>query len=223
MSEIIGPLRCHFVILGKDAEGNPAFKKPTLNCPMKHFIQKALYVLMFLVPFYAIAQHGCRLGGEKEFVDLLKKDLDQIQRIEGDFRRASDARNTTITNLPVQFHLVRSSTGQTSVANATFNQAITILNQYFVNAGLSFYQCSSIKYIDDNSFVNFFANQQNALMARSFVKNVINIYCVPSIEGGGVGGYTYLPGPFSPDLIAHLYYPYPRNGPLLWSFALPWL
>lgn len=156
---------------------------------------------MLLFPLSTFAQIGCRLSGEKEFVELLKRDLNKIQRMEGDFRRALDGQNTTLTNLPVQFHLVRTSTGQTNVTEATLERSITILNQYFSNAGLSFFQCSRVKYIDDNNFVNFYVSQQSALMARSFVKNVINVYCVPSIEGGSVGGYTYLPGPFSPDLI----------------------
>lgn len=168
---------------------------------MKPFFQNALLVLMLLLPLSTFAQIGCRVSGEKEYVDLLRRDFDRIQRMEGDFRRASDAKSTTLTSLPVQFHLVRSSTGQTDVTDATLERSITIMNEYFANAGLSFYQCSRVKYIDDNNFRNFFISQQSALMARSFVKNVINIYCMPSIEGGSVGGYTYLPGPFSPDLI----------------------
>lgn len=168
---------------------------------MKHFFPKALFVLMLLLPYTMFSQEGCRVGGEKEFVDLLRRDFDKIRRMEGDFVRASDAKSTTLTNLPVQFHLVRSSTGQTTFAESNLDRSITILNQYFANAGLSFYQCSRVKYIDDNNLQDFYVSKQSTLLARSFVKNVINIYCVPSIEGGMVGGYTYLPGPFSPDLI----------------------
>ena len=100
---------------------------------MKPFFQNALFVLMLVLPLSAFAQFGCRLSGEKEYVELLKRDLDKIHRMEGDFRRALDGQTTTLTNLPVQFHLVRTSTGQSNVTEATLERSITIMNQYFSN------------------------------------------------------------------------------------------
>jgi hypothetical protein len=169
---------------------------------MKHLSTKALAMLMLLLPFASFSQGaGCRLGGEKEFIELMKKNLDTLRQMEGTFRRVYDAKNTTLVNLPIQFHVVRNSTGQTGVTNSTLERSVVILNEYFANAGLRFFQCAAVKYIDDNNLHNFFISQQSSLVARSYVANVVNIYCVNTIEGGGVGGYTFLPGSRQPDLI----------------------
>ncbi|MFZ4427818.1 MAG: GEVED domain-containing protein [Saprospiraceae bacterium] len=169
---------------------------------MKPLFKTALALLVSLLPLASFSQDiGCRLGGEKEYIELLKRSMDTLRQMEGAFRRVYDAKNTTLVNLPVQFHVVRSATGQTDVTNSTLERAVVVLNEYFANAGLRFFQCASVKYIDDNTLRNFFISQQSALVARSYVANVVNIYCVPTIEGGGVGGYTYLPGSRQPDLI----------------------
>lgn len=68
------------------------------------------------------------------------------------------------------------------------NQAVVIINNYFQYAGLQFFQCSEPKFIDDSNLANFFISQQKNLVAKSYVDGVINIYCVNTIEGGGVGG-----------------------------------
>ncbi len=166
---------------------------------MKHTV----YTLLFgLIPFLLIAQEpACGTQGGELFAQQLLKDLDLLRQHEARFAGDPGVRTTTSASLPVQFHVVRTSGGGSSLTQGTLNQAVVILNNYFQYAGIQFFQCAAPIYIDDSNLTDFFISQQKQLVARSFVKNVINIYCVNSIEGGGVGGYTYLPGTGQPDLI----------------------
>ncbi|MBK7477439.1 MAG: hypothetical protein IPI11_16090 [Haliscomenobacter sp.] len=167
---------------------------------MKHVLLQLL--LLFLLIFTGNAQEpGCGTQGGEAFAQQLLKDLDHLRVYEAQFLEAPGIRTTTSASLPVQFHVVRTTGGSTSLTQGTLNQAMIILNNYFQYANIQFFQCAAPKYIDDTNLASYYISQQKELVAKSFVKNVINIYCVNTIEGGGVGGYTYLPGSGQPDLI----------------------
>ncbi len=174
--------------------------KKTTYHPMKHFIC-AFWMALFLVPLPMMAQEpGCGTIGGEAFGQKMQQDLDRLREHEARFLDEFGLR-TASASLPVQFHIVRTSSGGTSLSLGNVNQAVVIMNNYFQYAGLQFFQCSEPKFIDDSNLTNFFISQQKNLVAKSYVDGVINIYCVNTIEGGGVGGYTYLPGSGQPDLI----------------------
>ena len=166
---------------------------------MKHFFYA---ILVFIFPLFLGAQEPvCGAQGEAAFAQQLFKNLDLIRSLESRFLGDLSLRTTTSASLPVQFHIIRTTSGGTSVTQGTLNQAMVIMNNYFQYAGIQFFQCAAPAFIDDSNLTDYYISQQKQLVARSFTKNVINIYCVNTIEGGGVGGYTYLPGTGQPDLI----------------------
>jgi hypothetical protein len=142
----------------------------------------------------------CGVLGQSAYMLRYRQQLDSTQAIENEFAR-TPATALVTTQLPVQFHIVRSSNGSSSFNTAILETAVNNMNAFFVNAGLSFVQCAAPRFIDDSNFLNFRIDQQAQMVAKSYVNNVINIYCVATIEGGFVAGYTYLPGSGEPDII----------------------
>ncbi|MBK8043775.1 MAG: hypothetical protein IPK21_14630 [Haliscomenobacter sp.] len=158
--------------------------KKTTYHPMKHFIC-AFWMALFLVPLPLLAQEpGCGTLGGEAFGQKMRQDLDRLREHEARFLDEFGLR-TASASLPVQFHIVRTSSGGTSLSLGNVNQAVVIMNNYFQYAGLQFFQCSEPKFIDDSNLANFFISQQKNLVAKSYVDGVINIYCVNTIEGVG--------------------------------------
>ncbi len=117
---------------------------------MKHTV----YTLLFgLIPFLLIAQEpACGTQGGELFAQQLLKDLDLLRQHEARFAGDPGVRTTTSASLPVQFHVVRTSGGGSSLTQGTLNQAVVILNNYFQYAGIQFFQCAAPIYIDDVPF-----------------------------------------------------------------------
>lgn len=166
---------------------------------MKHYT--LLFCLLMAGAVALSAQEPvCGVLGQSAYMVRYRQQLDSIRALENEFAR-TPATALVPTQLPVQFHVVRTSTGASSFNTALLETALNNMNAFFVNAGLSFFQCAAPRFIDDSNFLNFMVDQQAQMVAKSYVQNVINIYCVATIEGGFVAGYTYLPGSGEPDII----------------------
>lgn len=166
---------------------------------MKHYM-----LLLCLLAAGTIALSAqepvCGVLGQSAYMVRYRLQLDSTRAIENEFAR-TPATALVTTQLPVQFHIVRASNGSSSFNTAILEAAVNNMNGFFVNAGLSFFQCAAPRFIDDSNFLNFQISQQAQMVAKSYVDKVINIYCVATIEGGFVAGYTYLPGSGEPDII----------------------
>lgn len=167
---------------------------------MKHYV---LLILMVALAWRSAlyAQESCGTQGYEQFVSRMHLDEPVLRQLERSFADHVIARTLQLVDVPVQFHIVRSTAGQSPVTDATIAQAMASMNGYFQNAGLRFFQCAAPKFINDNIFLNYSIGQQSQLVAKSYVEKVVNIYCVGTIEGGTIAGYTYLPGSGQPDII----------------------
>jgi len=71
------------------------------------------------------------------------------------------------------------------------------MNSIYIDAGIEFFLCDGIDYINSDEFYNYTISQETALTSTNNVNGVINIYFTDSIEndsGGGLCGYAYFPG-----------------------------
>lgn len=73
------------------------------------------------------------------------------------------------------------------------------VNARYAPANMQFYPCAPAHYIDDTDLYDFSFSEEPLLCNPNDVPNVLNIYYVNSIGGGGVCGYAYFPP--SPDRI----------------------
>lgn len=111
-------------------------------------------------------------------------------------------RNSQTMLFPVKHHIVRKSDGTGGIADADVINQINILNNYFINANIQFYQCGPINYIDDDQYYDFENSEEAALTSANNVQDVINVYYCNSVTGSSgspVCGYAYFPG--GPDVI----------------------
>lgn len=103
---------------------------------------------------------------------------------------------------PIKHHVIRRSDGTGAVADADVTNQITILNNYYINANIQFYQCGPINYIDNDDWYDFNSTDDEAnLTAAHHETDVINVYYAGSVASGGtaVCGYAYFPG--GPDVV----------------------
>jgi len=120
--------------------------------------------------------------------------LNQTRTLRQDFDRA--AQRILPLSLPVQHHIVRQSDSTGGLNPSSLTGIMASLNSYYQNAGVQFYECASVHYIDIDSFYDFNETQESALASANDVANVINIYHFNSLtseSGGSLCGYAYFP------------------------------
>lgn len=115
----------------------------------------------------------------------------------------SGQRNSVLDTVPIQVHVVRTSSGTGGITVSDLTAAFNIVNNYYANANMYFKYCNAINYINSNTYYDFDASDEAALRAAHNVSNVINIYFFNSItsgSGSSLCGYAYFAG--GPDFIA---------------------
>ncbi|MBV6644862.1 MAG: hypothetical protein KI790_05415, partial [Cyclobacteriaceae bacterium] len=119
-----------------------------------------------------------------------------------DHSRARLEQVAEISNVAITVHLVRRSDGTGGLTASQLGDALDNVNDFYANAGLSFFILGEINYIDNSTYYNFITSQETALGAANDVANTINIYFVNSVgdgEGASFCGYAYFPN--GPDRI----------------------
>ncbi len=104
---------------------------------------------------------------------------------------------TTLTSLPIKAHIVRKSDGSGGLTESQLNNAIATMNSYYSNAGLEFFLCDGINYINNSNFYELESNEESSLTSANNINNVINIYFLDKIynsSGSSLCGYAYYPG-----------------------------
>lgn len=152
-------------------------------------ISLLLIGLMFLVESLS-AQFACGTTDEyhpeidEHKLSIIKKQLSE----------------KTIVNdsVAVTFHIVNNAVNIEIVLNE-----ITLLNNYFSRAGITFFACGSPRYIEGGS--SFSYNEGDLLNQRNHVFNTVNVYYVRQVQdnaGNDLCGYAYLPGLAAQDRYA---------------------
>ncbi len=106
--------------------------------------------------------------------------------------------STAISAVPIKAHVIRTTSGSGGLPSIALYQAIAAMNSIYVNAGIEFFLCDGINYIDSDEFYNFETDQEGALTITNNITGVINIYFTNSIvntaSDNALCGYAYFPG-----------------------------
>ncbi|MBL4623872.1 MAG: zinc-dependent metalloprotease [Flavobacteriales bacterium] len=157
-----------------------------------------LYILLGFFPSTLFAQQqeecGTTRSAEDEaaignFISEYRSGQLAIQRDYGD------------SMVPVKFHIVATSTGTGGIDSADVFNELDSINSHYKAAGIVFYHCDNIDYINSNEYVNFEKIVSETLCDSLDLANVINIYFVPLLykinsSGSTVNlcGYAYTSG-----------------------------
>jgi len=111
------------------------------------------------------------------------------------FMFQSIASHKQITSVPVVPHIIRRSDGTGGITATDVLKEIDSVNFFYANAGIQFFVCGNIEFIDDDQYYTFYSYDENSLGNSYDVPNVINIYFADRVYSGSsaVCGYSHFP------------------------------
>ena len=148
---------------------------------------KKLLLILLYFPIFGYGQDDCGTIPTQQQIDYLNQTRND---------RKNWNQSKSILLIPIQNHVVRESdsTGGLTVVDISF--VMNMLNTYYINSNIQFYECDSINYINSSSYYDFDANDEGVFCSPNDIQNVINIYyfnSVTSSSGSGLCGYAYFP------------------------------
>ena len=150
-------------------------------------MRKYIFILLF-APFFSFSQtQECATVPTQSQIDYLTQTRSARENWDGP---------EMIISLPVQHHIVRETNGTGGLDPNDIPIIMGIMNTYYANANISFFDCGTINYIDNSSYYNFNQSQESSVCGANDVTNVINIYYFNSVSSGSSSlcGYAYFPG-----------------------------
>jgi len=160
----------------------------------------SLYILFCFFTNGLIAQNEecgfTHTPENRKYYDSIKE---EIKIFENQFldNRFSARSSTALSSIPIKAHIIRTTSGSGGLTTIQLDQAINVMNGIYVDAGIEFFLCDAVNYINSDEFYNYTTTQESALTSTNNVNGVINIYFTDSIEndsGNGLCGYAYFPG-----------------------------
>lgn len=156
----------------------------------------ALFALTF---GYSQDNSSCGFIPTEENIKYFNSIKSKTQELEQEFlqNRQFNRFSNNLSSIPIKAHIIRSDNGTGGLSESQLNQAIATMNEFYANAGLQFFVCSAINYIDNSNFYNFEMSTESSLTSANNVDDVINIYFANSIvntQGNNLCGYAYYPG-----------------------------
>ena len=150
-----------------------------------------LVLLLSVLVFPTWAQHEvepCLTEPTLEQINYLTETREARQKFELSLMKS------TVT-IPVQHHIVRRSDGTGGLASSYITTIMNQLNSYYANSNLTFSECASVNYIDDDNYYDFTTSQESSIAAANDVPDVVNVYYFNSVSSGSsyYCGYTRLP------------------------------
>ncbi|WP_296383251.1 T9SS type A sorting domain-containing protein [Winogradskyella sp.] len=133
----------------------------------------------------------------KRYFDSIKN---TVRVLEEQFlqQRLSSRNSMSSNSFPIKAHIIRQTNGSGGLTVTELNDAIAVMNTIYADAGLEFYLCDGINYINSDNFYTYETNDESALFAAYSVANIMNIFFTDSIisssSGGGLCGYARFPG-----------------------------
>ena len=159
---------------------------------------KLIILILLYLPIHSFGQ-DCVVHGLDEFNQWFVQNRRSIEEAELRFSQEKALRTAKMVSVPIQFHIVLDSGGNSELDEDMIDEAIENLNSYYEGANLSFFACGRPILLINSSFFEFDPDEEDALLEESYKDDVINIYCVN--EMGNLNGYTYLPGAVDKDFI----------------------
>lgn len=161
---------------------------------------KNFYIIHFFIffSFFSFSQEkNCGTEFSEKYVTYLNKNKKKIETLEKQFILNKKTKKSIVLNsIPVKIHIIRTSSGTGGILESNIKHALEIVNNNFKNAGLVFFICGKVNYINDSKFYNFESKDESELTSSNNIPNAINIYFTNtiSIYTNKVCGYAYYPG-----------------------------
>ncbi len=98
--------------------------------------------------------------------------------------------------LPLKIHIIRTDAGSGGLSQSDLEESINVLNQNFVTAEISFYQCGEVHYIDDSDAYSLLQPTYTNLVNQFNEPGLINIYYTNEIvlnNGNSLAGFANFP------------------------------
>ncbi|WP_411894379.1 T9SS type A sorting domain-containing protein [Winogradskyella sp. A2] len=158
-----------------------------------------LFLLLFVSTSINAQSDDCGFEfteAAQNYYDSIK---DQIEELETEFleNQLTGRSSTLLSSVPVKAHIIRQSDGTGGLTNIELNDAMAAMNSIYVNAGLEFFLCDGINYINSDDYYTYQSAEESLMTSVHNVNGVINIYFTNSItssSGGSLCGYAYFPG-----------------------------
>jgi len=120
--------------------------------------------------------------------------IDSLQRPVLSF----DVHNDVPNFYPLTIHIIRDNNGNTNLNLNNLLSEIDLMNDYYLPAGIQFFICQEINYIDNSNYYFFNQGLEETEIGNAYdIPNTINIYFasnVTSSNGSSLCGYAYYPG-----------------------------
>ena len=90
----------------------------------------------------------------QNYYDSIKE---QIKELETEFieNQLIGRRSTKMSSVPVKAHIIRQSDGSGGLTDVELADAMTIMNSIYSNAGLEFFLCDGINYINSDDYYTY--------------------------------------------------------------------
>jgi len=147
----------------------------------------------------------CSFTGSNSSIEFTNSIKPQLEKYEQEFMLKKTAKGTqqTIISIPIKAHIIRHDDSSGGLSVSDLNAAVANLNSIYADAGMEFFICDGINYIDSDLLTNFKKGNEVLLAEMNNVPDMLNIYFVDEIENldnVSICGYTYNEG--RTDIIA---------------------
>lgn len=167
----------------------------------KHY----LFLTMILFALTSVAQQqSCGTEITTESLEHFNRMKYKIEQLENEFlsKSITERTSTLPTSIPIKAHIIRTSIGTGGLSEADLLDALVIVNDNYAAAGLNFFLCEGINYINDSDLYTFEENEEDAMVATYGIDNVLNIYFTDEVRnssGTRICGYAQFPGGTAPN------------------------
>ncbi len=106
-----------------------------------------------------------------------------VQHINIILQNSSSYKNRTPADstVPVKFHIIRNSAGLGGMDSTDAFNELALTNSMYINAGIKFFHCGDINYIDNTSYINFEKGVDETICDLNDRPNMINIYFAQNV------------------------------------------
>lgn len=171
-------------------------------------ISKILFLLIFQSAMFCYGQASEKQYQQKKsapFKCITGKYGNSIKSVTTKTSQPKNYDSRTITNVPLQFYVVRPSNGIGGLSVAEVAGELTKLNTYYQNGNIHFFECSPMQYINSDTYnsLEAFSNEDVALMQTYNIANVVNVYFFDTItiDGTEICGYSGMLPYFTDDFV----------------------
>ncbi len=105
---------------------------------------------------------------------------------------ANGVRNNDVLYFPIQYHIIRNSSGNMALPASETQVMTNILNNAYKNANIQFYSCSNVEVITNNNYFELDKSLESGLSVYDS-PNAINVYVCNTINGGTIAGFSHYP------------------------------